>query len=332
MKIFISISSYKDPLLENTINSAYKTATHKENLIFAIVDQNTNKLNLDAFTFSNQIRYLFLQAEYARGCAWARSLAQSLYMGEEYFFQVDSHTIFEDGWDEYFLSYIKKLEQRYYKPVISCYPRNFEIEDLDQQIYIKSQEMDKTTHVMVIDEERIFKEGYFSMKKGISSGDDSIKKGFLIAGGCLFGPGSMVDEVPYDPFLYFDGEEDSLAWRLYTNGYNIFHTPNTPLFHYYVNPNNKIHRPLHWDPDEDASRPTNWIDLKNRGRERLNFIVEDKINPPYGLGKQRSLQDYAKFSGLDIAAKQVLDPDNVFRFIKLNNIKWTENSEKFKFF
>jgi len=64
----------------------------------------------------------------------------------------------------------------------------------------------------------------------------------------------------------------------------------------------------------------------------LNFIVENKINPPYGLGIKRSLQDYAKFSGLDIAAKQVLDPDNVFRFTKLNNIKWTDNSEKFKFF
>ena len=40
------------------------------------------------------------------------------------------------------------------------------------------------------------------MKKGISSGDNAIKKGFLIAGGCIFGPGSMVDEVPYDPFIF----------------------------------------------------------------------------------------------------------------------------------
>ena len=43
----------------------------------------------------------------------------------------------------------------------------------------------------------------------------------------IFGPGSMVDEVPYDPFLYFDGEEarGSLAWRLYTNGYSIAKIP-----------------------------------------------------------------------------------------------------------
>ena len=107
-------------------------------------------------------------------------------MGEEYFFQVDSHTIFEPGWDEYFISYLKKIQQRFHKPVISCYPRNFEIEDLDVQRYTKSQYDDKTTHVMVIDETRVFKEGYFSMKKRepVSSGDNAIKKGFLIAGGC----------------------------------------------------------------------------------------------------------------------------------------------------
>lgn len=332
MKIFLSVSSYKDPLLINTLLSAYNNATNKANIVFAVVDQNNQKLDLDIFPFKDQLRYLFLPAEYARGCAWARSLAQSLYMGEDYFFQVDSHTIFEAGWDEYFVTYLKKIQQRYHKPVISCYPRNFEIEDLDNQRYIKSQYDDKTTHVMVIDENRVFKEGYFSMKKGISSGDDAIKKGFLIAGGCIFGLGSMVDEVPYDPFLYFDGEEDSLAWRLYTNGYTIFHTPDTPLYHYYVNANNIIKRPLHWDPEENLDRPTNWVDLKNRGRDRLNQIVENKLMPPYGLGNVKSLEDYTNFTGLDIKNRSVVKPDNVFKFTDLNELKWTENAEKFKFF
>jgi hypothetical protein len=332
MKIFLSISSYKDPLLINTLLSAYNSASDKKNIVFAVVDQNNHKLDLDIFPFKDQLRYLFLPAEYSRGCAWARSLAQSLYMGEDYFFQVDSHTIFEDSWDEYFISYIKKLEQRFYKPLISSYPRNFEVKNLETQDYIRSQEDDKSTHVMVIDEPKIFKEGYFSMKHCISSGDNKIKKGFLIAGGCIFAPGSFIDDVPYDPYLYFDGEEDSLAWRLFTNGYNIFHTPDTPLYHYYVNPNNLIKRPLHWDSDEDNARPTNWIDLKNRGRDRLNNIVENKINPPYGLGPVRTLIDYADFSGLDIPNKKVLKPENVFKFQDLNEIKWSANSEKFKLF
>ena len=47
----------------------------------------------------------------------------------------------------------------------------------------------------------------------------------LIAGGFLFGPGSIVSDVPYDPYLYFDGEEISVSARLWTHEYNIY-TPN----------------------------------------------------------------------------------------------------------
>ena len=109
MTIFLSISSYKDPLLINTLQSAYKNAKNKDSIIFAVVDQNDQKLELENFDFFPQLRYHFLPGEFARGCAWARSLAQSLYMGEDYFLQVDSHTIFEQDWDEYFISYHKLL-------------------------------------------------------------------------------------------------------------------------------------------------------------------------------------------------------------------------------
>ena len=103
------------------------------------------------------------------------------------------------------------------------------------------------------------------------------------------------------------------------------------MYHYYVNPNNVIKRPLHWDPEENIDRPTNWADLKNRGRERLNQIVENNLMPPYGLGSVKSLEDYANFTGLDIKNRSVIKPDNVFKFTDLNELKWTKNAEKFKF-
>ena len=37
-----------------------------------------------------------------------------------------------------------------------------------------------------------------------------------ITGGFIFGPGSIVNEVPYDPELYFYGEEVSMSTRLWT--------------------------------------------------------------------------------------------------------------------
>ena len=55
MKIFLSISSYKDPLLVNTLRSAYENAYHKENIVFAVVDQSESRLDLEELSFIEQI-------------------------------------------------------------------------------------------------------------------------------------------------------------------------------------------------------------------------------------------------------------------------------------
>ena len=61
----------------------------------------------------------------------------------------------------------------------------------------------------------------------------------------------------------------------------------------------------------------------------MTRLIEGTIQSPYGIGKTKSFDDYANFSGLDIPNKQVLDPENVFSFNKLNSIKWSSNAEKF---
>ena len=57
--------------------------------------------------------------------------------------------------------------------------------------------------------------------------------GAFIAGGFLFGPSSIVGEVPYDPELYFYGEEIAMSARLWTSGFNIYAPNRLLLFHLY---------------------------------------------------------------------------------------------------
>ena len=40
--------------------------------------------------------------------------------------------------------------------------------------------------------------------------------------------------VPYDPTLYFLGEEITLAVRAYTHGYDLFHPSETIVWHEYT--------------------------------------------------------------------------------------------------
>ena len=71
----------------------------------------------------------------ARGPCWARANAQTLLQDEEYFLQVDSHTVFEKDWDEYLIQYIQTIKKHANKPVISAYPRGFEIVDFEKKIW-----------------------------------------------------------------------------------------------------------------------------------------------------------------------------------------------------
>ena len=109
--------------------------------------------------------------------------------------------------------------------------------------------------------EKTFKDGYFSMQKGLPSQSKEIYRGFLISAGFMFAESRLIEDVPYDPHLYFEGEETTLSLRLFTNGYDVFHIPKIPLFHCYVDYSNLAKRPMHWNEDEDKNRTVKWNEL-----------------------------------------------------------------------
>jgi hypothetical protein len=129
--------------------------------------------------------------------------------------------------------------------------------------------------------------------------------GFHVGAGCLFAPGRFALDFPYDPALYFHGEEQSLALRLYTHGWDIFHPPGMPIYHLYNDANSVDRRPLHWDQEEDAARRVKWTELEGISRQRLAAIVGGAPLGVYGLGRERSLADFAAFSGIDYARRRV---------------------------
>ena len=99
MKIFVSIASYQDPLLETTIKSAVERAHNPNNLHFSICDQSSNPINIDSLLPNVKITYEHVEPIDSEGPCWARHKIQKAYDGEEFFLQIDSHMQFEDGWD-----------------------------------------------------------------------------------------------------------------------------------------------------------------------------------------------------------------------------------------
>jgi hypothetical protein len=148
-----------------------------------------------------------------------------------------------------------------------------------------------------------------------------------MAAGCIFTRGRFVEEIPYDPNYYFYGEELSMALRAFTHGFSFFHIPDVPLFHLYTDTSN-IPRKLHWDPEDDKNRAIKWNELEKKSLDRLDDLFAAKIEDSMGLGKKRSLNDYANLSGIDLEQRKVLDMEKATESSFLESLDWKINPLK----
>jgi hypothetical protein len=309
-KIFISIVGYRDPLLYNTILEAYKNAKNKDSLVFGIVDQSYawESIDFNSLPFGSQIRYMRIDPQYARGVCWARSMAQSLFCEEDYFLQVDSHTLFDEFWDLVLLEQYNEIRLYHEKPVISQYPHAFEAID-NNILNLKKTKYDGLM-ALIADEENSFipqadYDNYYVGTKTHIIDKYKPVHGYMMGANFLFAGGSIVEDGPYDPFLFFSGEEHSLALRYYTHGYNIFHIRDIPVYHYY----GRDYRVTMWGDDKVQEKKKDgqkWWEMDKISKARLKNIVCGKVGT-YGLGNKRTLEQYINWCGIDYFSK-ILEP------------------------
>ncbi len=129
-------------------------------------------------------------------------------------------------------------------------------------------------------------------------------EGFHLAGGFIFTSGRFVEEVPYDPYYYFHGEEQNISIRSYTKGWNIIHPKFIPIYYLYKRPNIEYNS-HHWNKDWESKRDFKWVDLNNNSRKRLVDLVSGKNMGAYGLGNKRTIEDFSKNSGIFYSKNEI---------------------------
>ncbi|WP_082551805.1 GlcNAc-transferase family protein [Massilia sp. Root351] len=307
--IFVSLASYLDPMLFFTLNEAVAKAAHPERLRFAVVDQHyaSQRAAVAALPYGGLVRYVHVQLQDTLGVSWARNLAFSLYDGEQYLLQIDSHTCFEPGWDESLRRQHGQLLELAPKPVMSTYPYRFDMVD---GVPHYTPPEGKTVLVLRPHPDTPLLPGGDVVLRFIARHlfTDRPVPACHIAGGFVFCHGSFIDDVPYDPYLYFHGEEQSLAVRAWTRGWDIYHPLHVPLYHLYKAPNTP-HDSHHWHGEVDRLRAFSGAYLTTRAAERLRrLLCGDGLPGAYGLGSERTLAQYAAFSGIDYRNGTVSDP------------------------
>jgi hypothetical protein len=301
MRIFISIASYCDPVLPFTLQRAVSMASDPARLHFGVVEQSpAGTPRVAAPGAGARLSQVHIDLADARGPCWARAIAMSLHDGEDWFLQLDSHMDFDPGWDDRLVSQAQALGAPERGLVLSTYPDAFR--------FVAGAPEHLTTGAVLA---QVLKPGTeFAADHPVLSFEaqplqvDASLPGFHVGAGCLFAPGRITQQFPYDPWLYFHGEEQALALRLYTHGWDIFHVPALPIHHLYNDAaSGTPPRPLHWDESHEAGRDTGWWTLEQRSRARLAALVAGEDLGVYGLGSVRTLAEFAAFSGIDYAAR-----------------------------
>lgn len=300
-RIFVSIAAFCDPMLTFTVRSALETARHPDRLSFGIVDQSTVSTEDELPSGAGRMAYVRIDPHQSRGACWARALAMSLYAGEDCFFQIDSHTLFDPDWDVTLIEALDKVSATTgnARTILSTRPFAFEIDDAGA---ITTKRFTTSTIKLVPKEQPVLKLSDPVMKfAAYNSKEDCDLPGFQVSAAYLFTRGSFVEEVPYDPFLYFHGEEQNLSIRAFTHGWDIRHPNAVPLYHLYKTRTDG-EAPLHWDAQFEARRREKWMDLRTRATRRLADLIAGKIAGAYGLGTVRSMDDYLRLGGLTLEA------------------------------
>ena len=293
--IFISIAAYCDEPLAATVQDALNKAKYPDKLRFGIVEQRELSKRLVLTKEQRKtIRYTGIDPVESRGLNWARACCMALYCGEDWFFQIDAHMVFEQDWDEWFVNKAIECLEFSNKPIISSYPKSYTLVNGQPKIH---PEQGVKAHVIrpMVDAANFKPDNYTLAFEAILINTVYPLPGFHMGCGCMFTSGRFVYEMPYDPQFYFEGEEQALAVKAYTHGWDILHVPNMPIYHLYA----RETRLSHWEGNADAERGDNWWVLKEQAIKRLTQLVSGEDLGIYSLGTKRSLKDYADFCGID---------------------------------
>ena len=320
--VFVQIAAYRDPDLPATLQNLIERAAHPERLHFGIclqlAEDDPDHWRSSAFPDHPNLNIVAFNASESRGTCWARRQAQNLYGEEDFLLQIDSHMRAVEHWDDRLLKTWSDCSDQ--RAILSVYPNGFQ------------QPCCLQTSTLPVMGAAGFDDNGILRFRGISRfrlPDEQPERpipGAFIAGGFLFGPGSIVSEVPYDPELYFDGEEVAISARLWTSGFNIYAPNRLLLFHLYKSEGTAAeHSATHWGDH------SSWFERNRRSLVRVHTLLNSLDRAPqklratpedltdlnsYGLGEQRTLHEYQQLAGVDFSKAEISEWSKKAQFDK----------------
>ena len=250
-------------MCSNSIVSAYKFAKHPERLFVGIVDQACRGIGEKCWTgvyrqsickqsvlpdrdcaaeacahpavakycARGQVRGVELQENDAMGPMVARWIASQLWRGENYFLQIDAHSVFGDAWDDRMIADLRAAPNP--KAIISTYPPDDKVGDEDRFFQHTPGTRICGSMFSKTDDNIIRLEAGQAWE---SAAPTKPKNACFVAAGFFVANSAFLKDSPYDPYLpwAFMGEEILQSARVWTKGWDIYSPTQNAIAHQYT--------------------------------------------------------------------------------------------------
>lgn len=168
--IFVSIASYRDSELAETVCDLFDKALHPENIYVGICQQNLDGIDNDFWTdfhklqkskyhynqtlkYKDHIQILRMHASESTGPTLARHLIETeLMQDEKYTLIIDAHMMFSLNWDAHLIRELSQViqETKSNRCILSTYPEGFNPNDRETVAALLSKQVAKNKHALSI--------------------------------------------------------------------------------------------------------------------------------------------------------------------------------------
>jgi len=248
--IFVSICSYRDPLLYSTVMSLLQGRCGRNRIVIGIFEQIVAEDSLpvkypdieEAIDSYNDnphphpgeraILYKRIDPQYSNGVGWARAINQYQIDPDEYdlLYQIDSHMLFDKDWDRTIISDYEDAIIKYdTKKVIITAPCKW-YDVLEDKSISKGPDLGVTGNTLYYNP---FKYEYFlSAHSQIDPIGPGIRDAIHICAGNTIFPSEWVRDVGNNIEIHFEGEEQWLSLASFAAGYQLCHPKEIVSYHY----------------------------------------------------------------------------------------------------
>lgn len=288
--IFVQIPAYRDGELVNTLDSLFNHAACPRRLRVCVCWQHAPSERIPA-SLQRLPNLEIIDVDYrlSRGANWARRCVQKRWRGEAFSLSIDSHLRFVSRWDTRLIDLFAGIKAKgVERPVITCYPPQFNPDSFPR----------KRSYAPL----KNYKEAYHGGLLVHFAGHqlpfwrrlrEPITAQFL-ALGMLFTEGRFNADIPFDPNIYFFGDEITTGLRAYCHGYDFFHPHRVLAWHAY----DRATRTCHWQDHRD------WRKADAASLRRVRHIFMGREFARYPLGDKRSVADYERYIGMPLVLEE----------------------------